>query len=358
MKNIIILLGLASFERKNADQLKLMNQKGWRYVVFTTDTRRDSLSLYVEYALNKDNKLFVINSKTNRLLTLIKFLVKNKSSVHHIEAISTGGQSNIIATLLNKIFNIPVLLVERGAIRNFNNSNLLTKMRYIISYKFATLVWYKEPYMLETISKYSSKYIFLPNACFIPTSTLSYDERRIDFLWANRVIPERDTILYVKALKDQVFCNTKNVLLGFQEQEIIDQEMYNLQNDIIKICPSNITILPYINPFPYMEKAKFFVLLAKQVFGNNALFEAMARGVVPIVSRSNGIDLLIKNGFNGFIVENPKKELNQVMEKVLNLDIDEWERLSFNTHKTVLNHYNIDNWAEILDETYKKLYKT
>lgn len=355
MKNIIILLGLASFERKNADQFKLMNKKGWRYAVFTADTRSDSLSLYVKYALDKDNKLFFLNSKTNGLLMLIKFFIKNKRSIHHIEAISTGGHSNIIATLMNKIFNVPVLLVERGAVRNFNSSNLLTKLRYIISYKFATLVWYKEPYMLEIISKYSSKYIFLPNACFVPISILSYDKRRIDFLWANRVIPERDTILYVKALKDQVFCNTKNVLLGFQDQKIIDQEMYNLQKDITEICPSNITILPYINPFPYMEKAKFFVLLAKQVFGNNALFEAMARGVVPIVSRSNGIELLIKNGFNGFIVENPKKELNQVMEKMLNLDIDEWERLSFNTRKTVLNHYNIDNWAEVLDEIYKKL---
>lgn len=355
MKNIIIFLGLASFERKNADQLKVMNKKGWRYAVFTADTRRDSLSLYDEYALNRDNKLFMINSKINRMLTLIKFFIKNKSSIHHIEAISTGGQSNIIAILMGKIFNVPVLLVERGAIRNFNSNNLLTKMRYIISYRFAALVWYKEPYMLETISKYGSKYIFLPNACFIPTSISSYDERRIDFLWANRVIPERGAILYVKALNDQVFRNTNNVLLGFQDQKIIDQEMYNLQKDITEICPSNITILPYINPFPYMEKAKFFVLLGKQVFGNNALFEAMARGVVPIVSRSNGIELLIKNGFNGFIVENKKNELNQVMEKVLKLDIDEWERLSFNARETVLNHYNIDTWSELLDETYKKL---
>ena len=171
---------------------------------------------------------------------------------------------------------------------------------------------------------------------------------KYDFIWVNRLIKERYSNWFIDALNNPIFINTKNVLLGIQNEN--EQSKY-----VSKYKPQNLQVHKYSNPKIYYENASFFVLPAEIIFANNSLLEAMSYGVIPLVSKAEGTNLIVKNGINGFVFDNYEEFLD-CMIKAHNLSEIEYLRLSNNARETIKNKFSVEYYADNLLKLYKSLY--
>src|SRR5690606_22295348 len=113
---------------------------------------------------------------------------------------------------------------------------------------------------------------FLHNAIPIP-ETMEATKKSIDFLWLNRVIPERKAKWFFNILRKPAFANTNNFLVGIEEGTAFSAEVKWVKEN----TPYNVTLKPYTkDPKIFYAAAKFFVLPADVVFANHALLEAMS----------------------------------------------------------------------------------
>lgn len=55
--------------------------------------------------------------------------------------------------------------------------------------------------------------------------------------------------------------------------------------------------------YPELQTNDFFVCASKREGQSNALLEAMSAGVIPIVFKASGVEEVVSNGWNGFIVD-------------------------------------------------------
>lgn len=114
-----------------------------------------------------------------------------------------------------------------------------------------------------------------------------------------------------------------------------------------------------INPMPsneladfYKDKHLYFALNNYDTFSISTA-EAMASGLVPIVTKQTGISRFIQNGFNGYIVDYGNiDELKQVIEQYINLTSEEKLSLSTNAAKI----YDELKWDNVYS-SYKNIYK-
>ena len=85
----------------------------------------------------------------------------------------------------------------------------------------------------------------------------------------------------------------------------------------------------------YLKQSDVFVMISKgEIFGLVYL-EAMALGVIPIGSKNEGIDGIIRNGENGFLCEAGNvEELTAIISRMRMMSQDQLKQLSDNAKKT------------------------
>lgn len=86
-----------------------------------------------------------------------------------------------------------------------------------------------------------------------------------------------------------------------------------------------------------------------------AMLEAMAAGCVVVVSEIGSISLVVKDGFNGFLIE--PKNVPQIVEKLKFLlsDKADWESLRRNARETVEGKFNLKDYIEKLEDIYAEI---
>ncbi len=86
-----------------------------------------------------------------------------------------------------------------------------------------------------------------------------------------------------------------------------------------------------------------------------AMLEAMAAGCIPVVSKIGSINLVVKDGFNGFLIE--PQNVSQTIEKLKLLLSDNagWENLRRNARKTVEEKFNLKDYIEKLEDIYTEI---
>lgn len=85
----------------------------------------------------------------------------------------------------------------------------------------------------------------------------------------------------------------------------------------------------------HLKKSQVFVMISEgEIFGLVYL-EAMAFGLIPIGSRNEGIDGIIKDGENGFLCEaGNEKELEEIIKKIQAMSQEELEQMSARAKQT------------------------
>lgn len=89
----------------------------------------------------------------------------------------------------------------------------------------------------------------------------------------------------------------------------------------------------------HLKKAQVFVMISKDEIFGLVYLEAMALGLIPIGSRNEGIDGIIKDGINGFLCESGnEKELGSIIRKIQSMSCDDLGRISANAKQTALDY--------------------
>ncbi|RYY48737.1 MAG: glycosyltransferase family 1 protein [Chitinophagaceae bacterium] len=345
-KKVVIFIDLIA--AKNRLQLDVINEMGLEPVVFVNIYKPASN----EYLGEGGTQFKLADGFIPRLKQVYRFLKDQRRSTHHLE-IYPGGRFSFLYLLLAKYFSLKTICAERGDLLYYQKGGYSAFVRWsmYICYKFADVIWYREPYMrakLETIRK--DGLVFLHNA--IDDHHKSDDaspSKTIDFLWLNRVIPERKSKWFLNILGKSGFAHTKNMLVGLQEGTVFNTDVDHVKNNL----PPNLQAVPY-SPTPdlYFQQARFFVLPSDVVFANHALLEAMSFGVVPIVSRTQGADLIVDDEENGFLFEYNEQAFEAAMQKALNLSEETYRKYSLASKEKIRRDFSAEKFRSNLQKLY------
>ncbi|MFM2385849.1 MAG: hypothetical protein RL660_606 [Bacteroidota bacterium] len=347
MRNKICVIQY-SFLPKHFAQMRVAQELGFQVIqilqVNSTDTTYPNVVLMHLGAKNKLVELF----------TVLVFIFKQRRSLHHLE-IYPASYFSAIYTLWARLLGIKVICVERGDLvyyrpKKKGGYNFLIRSSMYLCYKWANVVWYKELFMRPILERMGVKHMFLiHNVVDVPRSEAAkYSDRTIDFLWVNRIVPERKYQWLVK------FCNsrkeTNNLIVGLRSG---DSDNWQLEKKLVASLESNTQAIAFSDPTPYYRQAKYFVLASDLVYLNNALLEAMSYGVVPIISNVSGADLIVTHDIDGWLADHNEESFCDALSRAYQTTESEWFKRSSKTIEKVKTHFSLDYYRVQLKELYK-----
>lgn len=343
----VLILGIDTFARKNISQIAVLNDRGYTFVVATRDFRGTSAENFVQVA--SANRLVRLVGGAPSILMRVANLLRE--SYNHVELYAAGRMALAYLPLL-KMFRQRVVVVERGDIAVLHKYDVLTRMAVRMAYKQAGTVWFKEPYMAQLLAPLTRGTLhFIPNAA--PPASALDGVRDIDFIWVNRLIPERRSDWLVDALNDQSLTHLTAAILGF-ERAPTGSEVVAAQSYVQARLRSGVEAFGFVSPFEYYARARFFVLPTSIVFGNNALLEAMAHGVVPIVSATKATAMIVEDGVSGIVCDHSARGLLEGMRRASHLTSAEWTALSNGARTRVQERHGLRQWGDKMVTMYRE----
>jgi len=111
------------------------------------------------------------------------------------------------------------------------------------------------------------------------------------------------------------------------------------------------------DPRPYYKKAHVLLLSSEREGFPMVVMEAMAYGVIPVVTDVGGLSTHIRNGYNGFLISDTKGDENIIKDfiailQILKNDTALYERVSNNAYQYAREHFDI----RIFEQKYKELF--
>ena len=336
---------------KNKLQLSTIHQLGLQPFCFVSTIKSASDNYFEKGGQQQQLK----NGFVNRLSQVSRFLWQNRGSIHHIE-FYPGGRFSFVYLLLGKLLFLKTLCIERGDLLYFRKGGYgaFTRFSMWICYRFAGKLWYRELYMKSMLERIRENGLFfLHNSIETDQAvTRRNTEKDIDFLWLNRVIPQRKSAWFLQVIAKPKFAQTNNYLVGILKDTLFSPD----QEYVMEHKPSNLTLEEYsANPARYFERARFFVLPSDVVFANHALLEAMSYGVVPLVSRQLGSELIVDHGINGFIFAHNPEAFEAAMEEAQQLSAESYESYSASAVQKIKDNFSEARYQEGIATLYKML---
>lgn len=344
----VLILGIDTFARKNVSQIVALNEQGYTFVVATKDLRGTSAENFAQ--VGSGNQLVRLVGNAPSVLMRVANLLRE--SYNHVELYAAGRMALAYLPLL-RMFGQRVVVVERGDIGLLSKYDRLTQMAVRLAYRRAGTVWYKEPYMARLLAPLTRGTLhFIPNAA--PSASLVSGARDIDFIWVNRLIPQRRSDWFVDALNDPSLRQCTAAILGF-ERAPAGSEVAATQSYVQSKLRKGVETVGFVNPIDHYARARFFILPTTIVFGNNALLEAMAHGVVPIVSGTDATALIVEDGVSGIVCEHSARGLLEGMRRASRLSSSEWTVLSIGARSHVEKRHGLRRWTDKMVMMYREV---
>jgi glycosyltransferase involved in cell wall biosynthesis len=350
----IYIVGWSVILHRNAYQLDLMREVARDVKVLVTVG-----NYFFENQKAKHPKDFHILSSNPFSRLRILFAELNGFGDRNVCILAPLGRFAIIYLIIARIKRFKVISVEWGDLYQISEASRINRMIYLYVMKKSDLVWYKEPYMEKLLHMIPvKKMFFLPNAAPTPRDSINEDtQKRVDFLWCNRNIQTRypEALLYaaIEVVKNH---NVRFLFLGLFLTDVeIDQWLQGLGQSKEKLLKSGIEFKKYQDPLNFMLNAKFFVMLADNIFGNNALLESMQLGLVPIVSNSNSTSKVVEKHGNGFVTNHDLKSLVETLELAISMDFQTYKKMSKQNVIRIESEFSISSWDVNCREMFKSL---
>jgi glycosyltransferase involved in cell wall biosynthesis len=347
----VAVFGLDHLARKNLRQLAGLNAHGYSFDVFANNPPRGELVAVPD----GNTSTLLMPAFRARVHQVAAYLRRHARALHHVE-VYPGGRFAAMYVLLARAQGVPVLTVERGDLINRPRHGPLTRVSMLVAYRGAHVVWYREPYQGRELERLGVRRLFfLPNAAPCEAQPVEPAARDLDFIWVNRLVKERKSAWLIDALHDPAFAGTRNALAGFLDGETADREIVRNQAHARASAPANLELLPFSAPQPLYRRARYFVLPSDVIFCNNALLEAMAAGVVPLVSDVEGTERIVEHGVNGLVFPHSPAGLREAMRTALRLSREEYTRMSAAASAKVRTDFSSAAWAARLATEYARL---
>lgn len=346
----IAILGLDLFARKNALQLEEMGARGYDFDVFATAPNRQQA-----VAVHAPHTLTVLPPRAvDRVRAIRTYFAAHRGAVHHAE-VYPGGRFSAAYVALARMAGVPVLAVERGDLVNYARLDATARWSMRRTYRWSHRVWYRELYQERALRALGVRDLhFLPNAVRSAACVAPTDARDLDFVWINRLVLERKSGWMVDAFREALPQGTRGAIAGFlpdpADPAIAANQAYARAH-----APGSLALLDYAEPATLLARSRFFVLPSDIVFANNALLEAMAHGVVPLVSDVEGARRIVDDGIDGFVFPHTPDGFRAALARALALTPDEYARLSAGAVRKVAERFSPTAWGDALAGIYATL---
>ena len=347
----VLILGLDTFARKNVTQIRSLEAEGYAFTVVTNDQRGDSREIFEAQGFAA-SRLIVVRGFRDKLLTAWRLLRTGR--FHHVE-LGAAGRMGLAYFVMLRALRVRFLIVERGDVGTMANYGWLTRASLKLAYRFADRIVYKETYMEAPLRHLTRAPLdFVPN-CVASAPREADAPRPIQFLWVNRIVPERRAEWLIGAVLDDIIPASQLVFLGIEDRANIPAAVLAVQDRALAKVADGIAMHGFVDPMPYYAKARFFCLPAQVVFGNNSLLEAMSFGVVPVVTRAPGVELIVEDGVNGFVTDFTEAAYHAGLVRASALSPEEWQLMSSEAARTVRDNYSITAWTKKMTAVYARM---
>jgi glycosyltransferase involved in cell wall biosynthesis len=182
---------------------------------------------------------------------------------------------------------------------------------------------------------------------------ISRSTEKSDIIFVGRLIKEKNVNLIIKALI-KLKNNFKLIIIGEgpEKEKLVDlSKELNLENNIKFIdFQQNIE-----NVYAYLKSSKTFILPSEREGFGMIVLEANACGlpVITINHRDNAAKDLIKDNFNGFVVNLSVKDIYRKVKEILG-DKNNLSQISINSKKSVIK-YDWNKITENIEKYYKNI---
>ena len=291
----------------------------------------------VEEKLYEENgtKIYNLNFHTPFLFNVYNKLPKDFSLKNYDIMISHMPCGALMAQKLLKKDKIKYICSVHAS-----DITVLTDWKYLPfrknlkkAYKLADKISARSPILKAKIEK-----IIPNNKTFIAYSGIDIEpiektrNKELTITTVASLIKRKNIDVIIKALNEMPQIKLKIIGSGCEEKSL---------KKLVK--NSNIQFLGQLQRplvIEQLKKSDIFVLLSdNETFGLSYL-EAMATGNIVIGKKGEGIDGIIKNNENGFLINSNAEELKNCINKIISLKEDELSTIKANCTETIKNLTN------------------
>ena len=325
--------------------------------------------LYNEIKKYNSNKIFSLKKFNKDLDEIVNEIVKycKKEKIDIIVVHHEGIRCNLVYIKLHKkLKNVKFARYFHSSYDKYylgDDKNLLKKI--VAKYYLKKMIKYSD--LLIFISKFVessflNKFKINNEKCRVVYNGIGNefykdvnkferkDKNKIAFVGRLTKVKGVDVLIDAFNIIKQKGIDSTLTIVGDEEEknELIEKvSNYDLGNNVIFTGRQS-------NVIQYLDNADIFVYpsIWEEGFGISVV-EAMARGCIPITFNKGGLPEIIKNGKNGFIVNDVTAEsLADEILKVINLNNkDEIRKNAIETAK----EFSIDNTIENQKDIFKQL---
>lgn len=168
----------------------------------------------------------------------------------------------------------------------------------------------------------------------------NFNQKKYQIIYVGKLIERKNLDILLKALTNINKDYWKLTVIG----EGPNEKKYKMLSKQLGLTNN----IKFINNIPkeevlkYMDNSDIFCMPSiNETFGLVYL-EAMSKGCITIGTKNEGIDGIIINNQNGYLVDPNVDELTNLINNVISLSIDEKQRISNNAFKTALKYNELD----------------
>jgi glycosyltransferase involved in cell wall biosynthesis len=205
------------------------------------------------------------------------------------------------------------------------------------AYKFAlnsySLIVCPSKELVEVVTGWGVRcpVICIPNGVDMPDP--SHQEKQFDLIYVGRLVKWKnvDSVIRISA--------TMNLTTAIIGSGPLEAELKALSSSLDSQC-SFLGELPKEKVFEYLNRSRLFILLSQYEGLSFALLEAMSRGLPAIVSNVKGNTDVVRDSFDGLIVDmaNPDIKILELFQ--LLKDDSKYASMSSRARETVASRYD------------------
>lgn len=330
---------------------------------------KNPLVNYIHFTVGKKDSQYR-NAKwlINQIILVFSFINKlyknRKTRIVHIN-IPLSELSifiNLILVILSKLFRKKVIVHFRGGALSLNNQisriqKFIIGLNIVYSDKIIVLGLKEYQFILDFFKiENAEKISILPNSVDIPPTLsgkkggLPAEDGILKIIYIGRLDKNKglkEILLALKNLNPIVRYHFYVAGTGPDYKTFISECHEYLGENF-----SYVGVLDSITKIPFFQAADIFLLPSYFEGLPNALLEAMAYGIVPIVTPVGSIPEVVTNAKNGFIV--PIKDHQAIADKITLLYHDRilLHQMGIASNQTTKESYSIDKYIINLNGIY------
>lgn len=260
--------------------------------------------------------------------------------------ISHMPSGHIYADLINKKLKLPhISIVHQSDYHVLNDFKyaFYFKNRLKKALKNSTLIGARNKFLAEKLNADFILPSFINEEKIIQNKEFKTDKLKLITL--SRLIKRKNIDIVINALSKVDFEFEYSIFGQGKEQKCLENliKKYNLQ-DKIKIYPH----IEHDKIFDELDKNNVFILPSiNETFGVSYL-EAMSRGLITIGTIGTGIDGIVENNKNGYLVNPKAEEIKEILKKINSQNNDEIIRSTLLNIKKYTENEIMNKYDEII----------